>query len=150
MSRSRTMPAARTCDSHDFVALLDFPLRDSLIYLASLALLAACWLGARRLAQMQRCIVVTGRVESHEARRSGESTRYFPVVSFKDARGRFHHLTDNRGRIKARPARGAAVVVRYEEEDPRSAMLCSFLSTWGPSAGLAALGASCLLMLALW
>jgi len=126
-------------------------LRDSLTYLAAAAFLLACWLLAGRVSLVLRCRRVVGRVESHEARPIADgSLRYFPVVAFKDALGRFHHVTAPRGRANAMPPKGTVMVVRYADEDPRSAIVCSFLSMWGASMGMALVGLASLCTLAIW
>ena len=127
-----------------------FFVHSYLVIVAWALLAGAGWRCVRRVALVMRSTTTAGRVESHEARQmAGDSTAYFPVVAFKDARGRWHRFTASAGSARPRPSAGSAVVVHYQGEDPRSAVVASFIHMWGESLALAALGASCMLAVVL-
>ena len=126
-------------------------MRSYLILVAWVLLAGAGWLSVRRVALVMRGTTTAGRVEAHEARQTARDLMvYFPVVAFKDARGRWHRFTASAGSARPRLSPGTAVVVHYQGEDPGSAVVASFLHFWGASLALAALGASCMLAVALW
>ena len=126
-------------------------MRSYLIIVAWALLAGAGWLCIRRVALVMRGTTTAGRVEAHEPRQTAHDLLvYFPVVAFKDARGRWHRFTASAGAARPRPSPGTAVVVRYQGEDPGSAVVASFLHLWGAALALAALGASCMLAVALW
>ena len=119
---------------------------NHLVIVAWVLLAGAGWLCVRRAALLMRGITTAGRVESHEVRQAaGDSMAYFPVVAFKDARGRWHRFTAPAGRARPRPSPGTAVVVYYPEEEPGSAMVASFLRLWGAPLALAVLGVGSML-----
>jgi len=126
-------------------------MRSTLIIAACAFLAAAGWTLVHRMALARRSTWTAGRVESHEVRQTaGDSTAYFAVVTFKDARGRWQRFTARAGSARPHPSPGSAVLVHYRDEDPGSAVIASFLHTWRASAALAALAASCVLAVALW
>ena len=100
----------------------------------------ACWLFWRRFKILMTGVTTTGRVESYESREFDESISYLPVISFTDQLGNRQRFTASAGGSRRTPPIGTTVKVRYDNENPKNAVISSFLNMWAAPIALAVLG----------
>ena len=100
----------------------------------------ACWLFLRRFSILMTGVTTIGRVESYESHEFDEWVTYRPVISFTDQLGNQQKFTAAAGGRKRAPQIGTAVTVLYDIENPKNAVISSFLNMWAGPIALAVLG----------
>ncbi len=85
-------------------------------------------------------IVTEGRVVELVESRSSDSSTYAPVVEFKTFNGTTFEFLSSSGSNPPSYDVGEIIEVLYQEADPKSARINSFMSLWGGTTILAGLG----------
>lgn len=80
---------------------------------------------------LDEALEVPGVVTDLVYSRSGDSSSYYPVVQFEDARGQLIEFQSSSGSTPASYSRGEHVSVFYLPGEPESARIDGFFSLWG-------------------